>query len=127
MSDQTKELQASRDSAINVTELLSRVENDWDLLRELAGIFVEDFPRYQAALRQAVQDRNPERIAESAHALKGMLANLAATGASKAASDVEQLGKQGNLEAVPTACAKFEKETQNLLAEVEGLMAGAGK
>src|SRR5256885_15614064 len=81
--------------AVNLPELLARVENDWDLLREIAGIFREEFPRYTTALRVAIRDGNLENAREAAHALKGMLANLAAGRASDGAGEMAQLAKRG--------------------------------
>ena len=114
-------------TAVNLAELLGRVENDWELLRELVGIFREDFPGYEAALRSAIQERNTAQVSEAAHALKGMLANLSAGRAAAAASELEQLAKNGNVAALGASFAKFESETRGLLAELESHMAGAEK
>ena len=114
-------------AAVNLPELLSRVENDWDLLRELAGIFREEFPRYTDALRLAIHDANLDQAREAAHALKGMLANLAAGRSAAAAGELEQLAKSGQQTALAASFAKFEGDTKGLLAELEGYMAGARK
>ncbi|HLK04599.1 MAG TPA: PAS domain S-box protein [Candidatus Acidoferrum sp.] len=112
---------------VNLSELLARVENDWDLLRELAGIFLEDFPRYTANLRQAVSDGNIAQVAEFAHSLKGMLSNFAVGSAAKAASELELLARQEKREELAGGFAKFENATQGLVAEIEGLLTGADK
>jgi two-component system, sensor histidine kinase and response regulator len=116
-----------QEGAVSLPELLARVENDWDLLRELAGIFREEFPRYMASLRRAIQDGNFDQARESAHALKGMLANLAAGRAAEAASEMEDLAKSGQQAALAGSLTQFEAETKGLLAELEGYMAGAEK
>ncbi|GAC1631559.1 MAG: response regulator [Candidatus Acidiferrum sp.] len=113
--------------AINLPELLARVENDWDLLRELIAIFREDFPRYVSNLRHATEVSDTALVAESAHALKGMLANFSAVGAAHAAAQIEQLAKHGDQTALPAALAEFNRVTEGLVAEVEGLLAGANK
>jgi len=108
-------------------ELLARVENDWDLLRDLAGIFKEDFPRYEESLRTSIESGNTTQTAEAAHSLKGMLSNLAAAGAAAAASELEQLAKQGRQSELSASFARFEKQTEGLMAELESYMAGAQK
>ena len=113
--------------AVNLPELLARVENDWELLREIAGIFREEFPRYTACLRLAIQDADFEKAREAAHALKGMLANLAAGRASEAAGEMEQLAKSGEQTPLADSFTKFESDTAGLLVELEGYMAGAEK
>ena len=114
-------------AGVNLPELLSRVENDWDLLRELAEIFREEFPRYTDALRLAVHDGNLEQARGAAHALKGMLANLAAVRAAAAAGELERLAKSGQQAALAASFAKFETDTTGLPAELEGYLAGAKK
>ena len=113
--------------AVNLPELLARVENDWELLREIAGIFREEFPRYTTALRVAIQGVDFEKAREAAHALKGMLANLAAGHASEAAGEMEQLAKGEQQTALADSFTKFELDTAGLLVELEGHMAGAEK
>jgi len=127
MNAAQNESNSDGNAAVNLPELLSRVENDWDLLRELAGIFHEEFPRYTDALRLAIQDGNLEQAREAAHALKGMLANLAAARPAAAASELEQLAKSGQQAALAASFKKFEADTKGLPAELEGHMAGAKK
>ncbi|HWZ98546.1 MAG TPA: PAS domain S-box protein [Candidatus Dormibacteraeota bacterium] len=117
----------SKHLAVDVQELLTRVENDWELLRELAGIFREDFPRYEKTLRSAIENKNTVQVAEAAHALKGMLSNFAAAQAAEVASEIEQLAKGGKDADLAPSLAKFEKETAGLMGELEGLLAGAQK
>jgi CheY-like chemotaxis protein/HPt (histidine-containing phosphotransfer) domain-containing protein len=116
-----------QEGAVSLPELLARVENDWDLLRELAGIFREEFPRYLSTLRSAIQEGNFDQARESAHALKGMLANLAAGRAAEAASELEDFAKTGQQAALAGSLTKFEAETKGLLAELEGYVVGAEK
>ena len=128
MSDKTAEPESSKTPhSVNLQELLARVENDWDLLRELGGIFREDFPAYEKELRDAVLKKDLPRAAEAAHALKGMLANLSAAGAAATASELEQIAKNGREAELSGALARFERETAGLLTELDGYLAGARK
>src|SRR6266478_5977421 len=76
-------------------ELLARVHNDRELLHDLLTIFKEEFPRYLQALRVAVDAGDGKLVAVAAHALKGMLLNLAAGQAAAAVGRLEQMGRRG--------------------------------
>ncbi len=109
---------------INQSELMARIDNDWELLRELVDIFREDFPRYCDNLRTAVREGDLARTAESAHSLKGMLANFAASAAAQAAAEIEQVARRGEAGSLPPAISSFNEVTSGLLAEIDGLLAG---
>ena len=117
----------STTGVVNFEELLARVENDWELLRDLAGIVREDFPRNEARLREAIAAKDMGRTSEAAHSLKGMLANLSASGGAAAASELEQMARSGKETELAEGLAKFEKETKGLLAELDAHLAGVHK
>jgi HPt (histidine-containing phosphotransfer) domain-containing protein len=80
---------------VNLDELLMRVENDRGLLCELIGIFKEAFPRLLQALQQAVAREDMKNVEATSHALKGMFAGLSVTRAAAIASQLEQMGREG--------------------------------
>ena len=110
---------------VNVAELLARVDNDAELLRELIAIFKIEFPRHLCALREAVDQGNLKNVQKSGHLLRGMLANLGATRAAAAVAQLEQLGDSSNPTALKSALALFESEVTNLLPELEACVAKA--
>src|SRR5207248_7609161 len=113
--------------ALDRQELMSRVENDEELARELLGIFQADSASYRDSLRAAVESGNATETRSAAHAFKGMLANLAAGPASAAAARLEEMAKAGNIERFAAGWQEFEAELESVLAEVESLLAGAPK
>src|SRR5260370_13067227 len=110
---------------VNVAELLGRVDNDAELLRELVAIFKIEFPRHLGALREAIADENPKNIQKSGHTLRGMLSNLGATRATAAAAQLEHLPDSSNGAALKSALALFESEVKHLLPELEACVAKA--
>jgi PAS domain S-box-containing protein len=100
-------------------ELLARVDNDRELLNELLKIFREEFPRQLQTLREAVESGNGERVAASAHTLKGMLLNLAASQAAASAGRLEQLGRTGEASGFQHAFAAFERDATSLVPQLE--------
>ena len=104
-------------------ELLVRVDNDRELLRELLVIFKGEFPRNLLALREAVESKDGNRVATAAHCLKGMLLNLAANQAAAAAARLEQLGRQGRASQFGEVFAAFESDIGKLLPQLDACMA----
>ena len=114
-------------SSIDRRELLERVEDDEELAREILAIFRSDVSSYREALRVAVESKSQNEVRKSAHAFKGMLANLAATTASTLAASLEQLGKDGHTEQFAPAWDEFQRELDHLLRDVDSFLAGAGQ
>src|SRR6266849_3647288 len=111
---------------IDLTQLLARVENDRELMRELLLIFKEEFPRHLQALRDAVESLNSEKVATEAHTLKGMLSNLAAGSAAEAAAHLEQLGRGREVAEFQAACTSFENIGKELLSQLDMCMVEVG-
>jgi HPt (histidine-containing phosphotransfer) domain-containing protein len=109
----------SQGHRVDMPELLSRVDNDRELLRDLVMIFKEDFPRHMEALRKAVAGPDLKAAKMVGHTLKGMLSNLAVTRASALAGHLEQLAGGAGSDALPDALAEFEREVDGLLPEME--------
>ena len=110
-------------SLIDFGELLSRVENDRELMRDLLSIFKEEFPRHQRALREAVESLDAKQVASEAHTLKGMLSNLAAREAAVAASRLEQLGRDGKSAEFRESLVRFDNIVEELLPQLDACMA----
>ena len=104
-------------------ELLARVDNDRELLHDLLTIFKEEFPRYLQALREAVDSGDGRLVAVAAHALKGMLLNLAAGQAAAAVGRLEQMGRNGEASEFQDAFAAFERDITRLLPQLNACMA----
>lgn len=107
---------------IDLTELLARVENDRELMRDLLLIFKEEFPGHLRALRVAVDSINAEKVAAEAHTMKGMLSNLAAGPAADAAARLELLGRNREVSEFQRACASFEDISKELLLQLDACM-----
>jgi two-component system sensor histidine kinase/response regulator len=90
---------AGRDrGALNNDGLMKLFENDRDLFKELVEIFVNDYPQMLAALRRSLEATDAETFSRTAHSLKGMLRNFQAEAAADTAFDLEQKGRQGDLD-----------------------------
>jgi HPt (histidine-containing phosphotransfer) domain-containing protein len=106
----------------NVAELLERVDNDQELLRELLTIFKEDFPESFRSLSTAVNSGDLKGASRLSHMLKGMLSSLGATRAAAAASRLEALSSAGETAPLLDALSTLESEADRLLPELEAYM-----
>jgi len=107
----------------NQAELLERVDDDQELLRELLTIFKEDYPRTVKILEGAVAGGDLKSCASLSHSLKGMLSNLGGTRAAAAAAELEKLASspvENHL--LKEALEVLQSEAASLLPELEAYM-----
>ena len=109
----------SAELSLNVPELLSRVDNDRELMRELLQLFRDECPRLMQLLEAAVSKQEMRAVETTSHSLKGMLANLSASRAASAASRLEELGRAGKPSQLKGELAVLESEVAVLLLELE--------
>jgi HPt (histidine-containing phosphotransfer) domain-containing protein len=106
---------------LNITELLSRVDNDQELVSELFFIFKSVFPAHLQRLSEAVANELPKQVEAESHTLKGMLLNLSAARAAAIAADLENIGREGKIASMKEALTGFRSETETLLLQMESV------
>jgi HPt (histidine-containing phosphotransfer) domain-containing protein len=118
-------VQNSAGLVFNFADLLARVEDDHELLRELLAIFKQDYPPQLLSLKEAVLRSEMKQVQASSHALRGMLSNLAMARAADAAANLEQLGRNGERAGLKDALALLERELSDLMQAVDSYLQGA--
>jgi HPt (histidine-containing phosphotransfer) domain-containing protein len=111
--------QAFAGPAWDLAELLERVDNDQNLLRELLTIFKEDFPQTMRSLESAIGQADSKNASRLSHTLKGMLSSLGGRRAATAASRLEELAAVGETAGLKDAFATLEHEAASLLLELD--------
>src|SRR6202166_5330494 len=104
------EVNVATPSVLNLTELLSRVDNDHELVSELFFIFKSVFPSHLQRLTDAVAKELPKQVEAKSHTLKGMLLNLSAARAAALAADLEHRGREGKIAGMREAFTGFQCE-----------------
>jgi len=94
--------------------LMSRVDNDPQLLRDLVDLFLEECPRLVDEIRVALDRKDAKVLQRSAHSLKGSTGNLAAKMASEAALKLERLAQAGNLVDAENVLRELECQLERL-------------
>lgn len=100
---------------------LSRVGGDAELLKEIAQLFLDDYPKSLTELREAVEARDAKRVERSAHGLKGSVSNFGAAPAVQAALQLETMGRAQQLVEVEQVLRTLELALAALRPELESL------
>lgn len=100
---------------------LERMGGDEQLLREIARLFLDDYPNLLREIRAAVEAGDAVGLERSAHSLKGSVANFAASSACDAAWTLEQIAHAGNLQDSAAALRDLEAAFAELTPELEDL------
>jgi two-component system sensor histidine kinase/response regulator len=90
---------------------LSRVGGDAELLKEIAQLFIDDYPKALEDIREAANRGDAKSLERCAHGLKGSVANFGAPSAVEAARKLESMGRAAQL-------AKVE-EVQQMIRTLE--------
>jgi two-component system, sensor histidine kinase and response regulator len=99
------------ESLLDRDEALSRVGGDEELLRELAGLFLDEYPRLLETVGAALQNADFTSGANAAHQLKGLLAQFGADPARRKALELEGAAR-----------AALAGDVQRLLTEMRRIM-----
>ena len=116
-----------QNAALDKAEVLSRVDDDIELLQELSGIFVAEYPKLLAQIRKAMTEGNGEALGRASHTVKGMLANLGAKSAAEAALRLENMRAENDLSGADEAYAVLEKEIERFSRALAALLEEAAK
>jgi CheY-like chemotaxis protein/HPt (histidine-containing phosphotransfer) domain-containing protein len=104
---------------LDLPAALSRFGGDAKLFREVAQVFLEDWPRLHGDLRAAVDRRDPAALRAAAHAIKGTVAVFAAAAAVEAAARLENVGTRADFAALEARARSLETEVARLRAELQ--------
>ena len=89
--------------ALDEESLLEAFDGDWNFLREVVDVFLNDYPDLMDDLHAANRDRDPDILMRAAHSLKGMLRNFQAESAAEVAFELEKKGREAEFDDVPEA------------------------
>jgi|GEM_PF-328018 len=104
--------------ALDLPELLARVEGDRGIVATLLDALLEEAPDRLNRLAQAIQAGERAAIVQEAHGLKGELGNLSAVAASRAAAELEARARTQDDAALDQAWKQLQHEYQRFLEAV---------
>jgi two-component system sensor histidine kinase/response regulator len=100
---------------------LSRVGGDVELLREVIGLFLDDYPQSLDMIRDAVARGDQSSLERHAHSLKGSVSTFGAEEAFEAALALEKQGRTGDLAQAQDGLHRLEHALATLRPELEAL------
>lgn len=112
------------DEFIDLPELLTRVENDRELLTELLLMFRDELPGLQNMLHSAVDLDDLTQATKTAHTLKGMSANMSLTRGTTLIARAEEAARTGDRSALKSTLGAFDSEMVGLSAAIDAFTAG---
>jgi two-component system, sensor histidine kinase and response regulator len=95
--------------------MLERLGGDEELARQLVELFVNECPRMMTVVRESVAKRDADQIRRAAHAFKGSVGNFTEDAPMTTAFELEQMGREGHIDAAPALLAKLESEVADFL------------
>ena len=108
-------------SVVDRAVVLERMGGDEELMREIIGIFLEEYPSLLEGIHDAVRKQDGRALECFAHNLKGSVSNFGAPLATQAALELEQMGRKGDIQRAPAAAALLERELSSVRSALQSL------
>ena len=105
----------------DIAEMRRRLGGDEELVRDIVGLFLEDYPVRMAAIQSAIDSGQADGIRRAAHALKGGASTMSAFAVAEAAGRIEASGEAGDLASVGELFAELTAEMERLAAVLREL------
>ena len=102
---------------------LSRVGGDVDLLKEVIGLFLDDYPDTFDKIKGAIAASDAAALEHYAHSLKGSVSTFGAGPAFEAAFALERQGRERDLRGATEGAVQLEQALLALRPELESLQA----
>ncbi|HLJ16333.1 MAG TPA: ATP-binding protein, partial [Bryobacteraceae bacterium] len=112
---------AAENTELDQAVALSRMGGDQQLLREVAKLFLDDYPKLLATIQQAIRRGDARVLERSAHTLKGSVANFGAPECVRSALRLEMIGRGGDLRESSAVLGRLESALARLRPELETL------
>ncbi len=118
--------EAPQESALDLRDVLERVDGDRALVRELAQLYLDESPRMLAEIRRCVEAGDAHGLESAAHNLKGACASLGAKPMARVAFSLETMGRSAQLSDVVARFADLEREAVRFEVALGGVNEGTG-
>jgi len=90
-----------KEPAIDLADVLERVQDDQELLMELFEIFLDDFVQKRKQFDDLLRENNAEKIRDLAHSVKGASGNISAKAIYGTCLRMEKNSENGDLSGIP--------------------------
>jgi HPt (histidine-containing phosphotransfer) domain-containing protein len=112
---------------LDEAQLMSRVDNDPQLLRDLVDLFLAEYPRLLDEIRVAFDKKDARAVERGAHSLRGSAGNLAAKLAAEAALKLERLAQAEDWVYAEQGLTELESQLERLRPALRAAQAETGR
>jgi two-component system sensor histidine kinase/response regulator len=106
---------------IDRTSVFEHFEDDVELIRDIAQLFLDACPRRLSAIREAIALGDGQALQAAAHSLRGSASNFGATAVVALALQLEAMGRVNDLSGAAEAYSVLEREVAYLQTELAAL------
>jgi HPt (histidine-containing phosphotransfer) domain-containing protein len=107
--------------SFNHEAALERVGGDKELLKEVAELYLGEYPLLLSEIGSAISHRDPDLLQRAAHTLKGSLGTLGADRAHQLARQLEAMGRTGSFQGCETAYEGLKTALEALHRDLEAV------
>ena len=105
----------------HIESALELFEGDTEIFYEVADLFLREYPRQLATIREAIARGHATVVERTAHSLKGSVSNFAFPAAFHATEELEKMGRRGDLTGAEEIFHTLEKRLELLRETLAGL------
>jgi two-component system sensor histidine kinase/response regulator len=110
------------DDVMDIEAARERVPGGRKAFNELVTVMLNECPRLMREIESGIESRDPDRVRRGAHSMKNSGGVFAAQRVVAAASELENIGKNGNLDKAAPVVARLSKEVAKLKEALEALL-----
>ncbi len=107
---------------IDMKDIASRLDYDFDLFRELAELFIEDSARLMKLIKTNIDNSDFPMLRKTAHTLKGSISNFSCESAYNSALMLEKASAAASENEVKDAYDLLVKDIDNLQKALSVIM-----
>ena len=112
----------AQSTLLDLETALARVGGDHDLLKEIAELFLGDYPGHLAALARGIASEDAPTVEKAAHTIKGSVATFGADSVVAAALSLERAGRGRDLAHAPELYQDLQALLAGLHVELQHLL-----
>jgi two-component system sensor histidine kinase/response regulator len=116
-----------QDAPFDEREFLARMDGSHEVCVQIAETFLAECPKLMSSLHGALRRKDASKIASTAHALKGAIANFTGCTAFQSVVRLEQLAKEADLQLAAEALKRLEGEIKVLLQSLKSFTSAVPK
>ena len=94
-------------------------EDDPEFFLSVVGQFLEDLPRHELGIHQAIEGKNADALVKAAHACKGSARSIGAISLADISYVLEQLGREGTIGGAPETFKQWLAEKDRTVSALQ--------